>query len=138
MADTVRSVEYYYTHVPDKAGAGAKVMNAFKTAGVDLLVYTGFPEGEGQAQFDFVPADAAAFRTAARKAGIKLSRPKTAFLLQGDDRTGAVADVLSKLADARISITAMQAVAAGQGRYGAILWVKPRSVRKASEVLGAR
>ena len=35
------------------------------------------------------------------------------------------------------AITAMDAVAAGQGRYGAILWVKPRKVRKAAEILGA-
>lgn len=45
--------------------------------------------------------------------------PKVAFLLQGDDRVGAVADVLAKLADARINVVAMNAVAAGEGRFGA-------------------
>lgn len=138
MADTVQRVEYFTTSVPDRAGQGAKVMNALKAAGANLLVYHGFPEQEGQAQFDFVPSDKAAFRVAARKAKVKLNGPKVAFHLSGDDRIGAVADILAKLAEAKVNVTAMSAVAAGQGRFGAILWVKQRSVRKAAEVLGAK
>ena len=61
--------------------------------------------------------------------------PKTGFVIQGDDRTGAVAEVVSKLSEAKINITALQAVAAGAGRYGAILWVKPRDVNKAAKIL---
>ncbi len=86
---------------------------------------------------DFVPSDKDAFLAAARNAGIRLVGPKVAFLLQGDDHVGAVADVLAKLADARINVVAMNAVAAGEGRYGAILWVKPRKVRRAASILGA-
>jgi hypothetical protein len=44
---------------------------------------------------------------------------------------------VSKLADAGVNITALDAVAAGEGRYGAILWVKPAEVRKAAKALGA-
>jgi len=40
------------------------------------------------------------------------------------------------LAEAKINITAMEAVCAGQGRYGAIFWVKPRDVKKAVKALG--
>ncbi len=45
---------------------------------------------------------------------------------------------LDKLADARINVVATDAVTAGKGRYGAILWVKPKDVAKAARVLGAR
>ena len=62
---------------------------------------------------------------------------KTAFLLQGQDRPGVVAGIVSKLADAGVNITALDAVAAGGGRCGAILWVKPAQVRKAAKALGA-
>ena len=136
MADTVQRVEYYYTLVPDQPGEGAGVLNALKTAGVNLLAYTGFPASATRAQLDFVPSDKDAFLAAARNAGIRLVGPKVAFLLQGDDRVGAVADVLAKLADARINVVAMDAVAAGEGRYGAILWVTPRNVRRAAILLG--
>jgi hypothetical protein len=137
MAETIQRVEYYQTLLPDKPGQGAKVMNALKEAGANLLVLHAFPESEGQAQADFVPSDKDAFRAAARKARVKVTGPKVAFLIQGDDRVGAVADVLAKLAEAKINVTALTAIASGQGRYGAVLWVKPRSVRKAAEVLGA-
>ena len=62
--------------------------------------------------------------------------PKVAFLIQGEDRVGAVAGVLTKLEQAQINVTAMQAIATGEGRYGAILWVKPRNIGKATQALG--
>jgi len=136
MAEVVRRVEYYYTEVPDRPGAGAKVLNALKAARVNLIVYTGFPTTRGRAQLDFVPSNERAFLAAARKAGIKLVGPKTAFLIQGDDRVGAVADIVSKFGQARVNIVAMNAIAAGKRRYGAILWVKPRNITKAAEILG--
>ena len=137
MANTVEQVEYYYTLVKDQPGEGTRVLNALKTAGVNLLAYTGFPASATRAQLDFVPSDKDAFLAAARNAGIRLVGPKVAFLLQGDDRVGAVADVLGKLAAARINVVAMNAVAAGEGRYGAILWVRPRNARRAASLLGA-
>lgn len=137
MADVVRLVEYYYTEVPDRPGAGGKVLAALKTGGVNLLACTGFPTGTRRAQLDFVPTDKRNFLAATKKAGVKLVGPKSAFLIQGDDRPGAVAEVLTKLAGARINVTAMNAIAAGKRQYGAILWVRPRNVRRAAEVLGA-
>jgi prephenate dehydratase len=136
MADTVKQVQYFYVEVADKPGEGARLLSLFKEAGVNLLAFSGFPKGR-RAQIDFIPADPAAFRTAARKAKLKLVGPKTGFLVQGEDRIGSVAEVMAKLADAKINVTACDAVAAGEGRYGAILWVKPPDVQKAARLLGA-
>jgi hypothetical protein len=137
MAGVVKRIEYYYTVVPDRAGAGAKILNALKAAHVNLLAFTGFPCGAGHAQLDFVPSSQRAFQAAARKAGIRLVGPKTAFMIQGQDRVGDVADITSKLAEAHINVTAVDAVAAGQRHYGAILWVKPLKVGQAAKILGA-
>ena len=136
MADIIRRIEYYYTEVPNRAGAGAKVLNVLKAGGVNLIGLNGFPTSARRAQLDFVPYDRDAFLRAAKKAGIKLVGPRVAFLIQGEDRVGAVADLLSKLGQARINVTAMQAIASGAGRYGAIIWVKPRNVGKAAQALG--
>jgi hypothetical protein len=136
MADTIRLVEYFYITTPQKPGVGAAVLNELRQAGVNLLGFSGFPSGRG-AQIDFVPEDAAAFRAAAKKAKWKVTGPKKAFLIAGDDRTGAVADVLGKLADAKINVTAVDAACAGAGRYGAILWVAPRDITRAARALGA-
>ncbi|MGE0683991.1 MAG: hypothetical protein AB7P69_24185 [Candidatus Binatia bacterium] len=136
MPDTVKQVQYFYTEVSDKPGEGARILTMLKEARVDLLAYSGFPKGR-RAQLDFIPADIAAFRTAARKAKLTLVGPKTGFLIQGEDRPGAVAELIAKLAEAKINVTACDAVAAGEGRYGAILWVKPQDVQRAARVLGA-
>ena len=136
MADTVQRVQYFYTEVPDKPGEGARVLSVLKEAGVNLLAFSGFPKGR-RAQIDFIPADQAALKAAARKAKVKLVGPKTGFLVQGDDRVGAVAEFMTKLSEAGINVTALDAVTAGAGRYGVILWVKPRDVNKAAKTLGA-
>jgi hypothetical protein len=132
----VQRIQYYYTEVPDRPGTGAKVLKALKAARVNLIAYNGFPTTRGRAQLVFVPSNGRAFLAAARKAGIKLVGPKTAFLVHGDDRVGVVADIVSKLGQARLNVVAMNAIAAGRRRYGAILWVKPRNVAKAAEILG--
>lgn len=133
----VRKVPYFKTMIPNRAGQGAKVLGALKDAGVNLLAVLGFPAGGG-AQLDLVPQNRAALTKAARKAGIRLSGPKPVFLVEGSDRPGAIADVLAKLAAARINVTAIAAARAGGGRYGGFLWVRSRDVGKAARVLRAR
>ena len=136
MSDTVRKVVYFKMSVPDKAGEGARVLGALRDAGVNLLAFTGFPRGR-RAQLDLVPEDAAAFQAAAKRAKLPLAGKKTGFLVQGDDRVGAVADCVGKLSAAGISITALNALSAGANRFGAILWVKSKDVAKAAKLLGA-
>ncbi|RPI00333.1 MAG: hypothetical protein EHM71_17510 [Zetaproteobacteria bacterium] len=136
MAETIRLIDYFYTEVPDKAGEAARILGQLRDAGVYLLVFSGFPKGR-KAQLDFVAPDVPAFKTAARKAKVKLVGPKKAFLIYGDDRVGVGAELLGKLADAKINITATQAIVAGGDRFGMILWVNARDVKKAAKVLGA-
>src|SRR5512139_3344707 len=136
MADVIKKVSYFAMDVVDKPGEAAKVITALSRAGVNFLAFSGFPRGR-RAQLDFIPEDVELFRKALSTAKLKVQSKKTGFLVQGDDRPGAVAEVLQKLADAAINVTAVDGVSAGAGRWGAILWVKPQSVVKAAKVLQA-
>jgi hypothetical protein len=136
MPDTIRKADYYYFTAPDKAGEGARIFGALRAAGVNLLAVHAFPSAR-KSQIDVVPADAVAFLAAAKSAGLKLSKPKTVFLIEGDDRVGALAPTLARLGAAGINVIAVSAIRTGSGRYGALLWVKPRDVMKAAETLGA-
>jgi hypothetical protein len=136
MSDIVRKVDYFYVVIPDKPGEGAKVLSALAAEGINLLAFSGFPSAR-KGQLDLVPEDSAAFKLAAKKLKLKLSPRKSGFLLQGDDRVGAMNETLNKLAGAKINITAMDAVSSGNGRYGAIFWVKPEAVSRAAKLLSA-
>jgi hypothetical protein len=134
MAETVRQIDYFYIEVSNRVGEGAKVLRAVKDAGVNLMAFSGFPSGR-KAQLDFFPADSAAFKQLAKANRWKVVGPKSGFLVQGDDRIGAVADLVGKLADAKIDVIAIDAVAVDE-RYGALCWVAPRSLKKAAAILG--
>ena len=138
MADRVKKASYCYPIVPNRAGQGARVLAEIESAGINLLAYSGFPAGGGRSQLDLVVDNVGPLRRVARQNGWRLSAVKKVFLIQGTDQVGAVHRHLQKLGDAGINVTAADAVSAGQGRYGMILWVKPRDFARAARVLGAR
>ena len=137
MADNVRLVSYFYTDCADSPGEAFRLLSTMKEGGVNLLAFSAFPDGKNRSQVDFIPENPDLFLKVAHKAGLTVSDKKQCFLIDGADRTGAVAEVLKRLADAKINVTAMDAVCSGGGRYGAILWVKPAALAAASTLLGA-
>ncbi|MBM3470090.1 MAG: hypothetical protein FJX73_04770 [Armatimonadetes bacterium] len=136
MSDAIRLVDYFYTEASDKPGEGARVLGHLKEAGVNLIGFHGFPKGR-RAQLVFLPSDPAAFKAAARKAKWKVVGPKKAFVIEGDDRVGALVEHFQRLAAAKVNVTASDAVSAGAGRFGAIFWVKARDVKRAAKALSA-
>lgn len=137
MPDTVRKVNAFSTSVPNQPGEAFKVLAALVSAGVNLLSCTGIARGR-RAQIDVVPDDTRKFMAAAKKAGLSFSPKRAGFLVQGEDRPGALADNLERLAARRINVTGIDGLSAGEGRWGAILWVDPKDVAQAGRVLHAK
>ena len=135
MADTIRIAEYFYVETPNTPGVGAAMLATLRDAGVNLIAFSGFPAGR-RSQIDFVPENAVAFRAAAKAAKWKVVGPKKAFLVSGSDRPGAVAELMGRLAAFKINVTAVDAVCASGGSFGAILWVAQRDVARAAKALG--
>ena len=134
MGDSVRKVAYFALDVQNKPGEGSRILSALSDAGVNLLAFSGFPSGR-KSQLDIIPEDANRFKKTVRLLKIKTRPQKFGFLIQGNDRKGAVAEILQKLSDKKINVTAIDAVSAGAGRYAAILWVKPKDLSKATKAL---
>ena len=137
MPDRVRRVPYWYFEVPDKPGEGAKLFDKLRDQKVNLLHFTAFPVGGGKSQVDVVPEDRAAFAEALKRTGLHAVGPREAFLVQGGDRAGAAAEVLRKLAGAKVNVTASNATVAQGGVFGMILWVAPADLAAAARALGA-
>jgi hypothetical protein len=136
MADSVRRVEYCYVTLPDMPGEGERVFSVLREARVNLLAVLGFPASGGRTQVDLVAEDPEALREAAESSGLTLSDTKHAFLIQGEDRLGAVEATLSKLAAAGVNVRADLAVSDGSGHFGMLLWVAPEEYEDAARALG--
>lgn len=137
MAETVRRIEYFYATVEDKPGEGRRLLEHLSEKGVNLLAFTAFPVGGGQSQLDFFPENAGLLQKAATDAGMSLVGPKRAFLIQGEDRIGALHEHHLRLSNAGINVYAANGVIDGSGRFGYILWVKPEDYEKTAQALGA-
>lgn len=112
------------------------MLATLRAASINLIGVSAFPEGARKSQLDLIPENSGALAQAAKTARLKLSRKKSGFLIQGEDRPGAVADLVNKLAQAKVNVTSVQAFCSGGGRYGGMLWVNASDVRKAAKALG--
>lgn len=136
-ADTVRKVAYFSIQAADKPGEAFRVLQVLVSARINLLACSGRPVGR-KAQIDVLPEDERKFKRAATRAGLEYAATKSGFLIQGEDRPGALAQNLRHLAKAGINVTGVDAMAAGKGRWSAIVWVASRDVERAGQVFGAK
>ena len=111
------------------------MLTLFKEAGVNFVGIWGYPAGKSKSRIDLVPVDAAALKKTAKQLKIDIGKKQTAFHITGEDRPGAVAEVLAKLAEKKINVYAAQALCAGNGRFGALVQVDPDDVKKAAKAL---
>ncbi len=137
MSDQIRTVDYFKITIADKSGTLGQLLAPLRDSGVNLLVVHAFPRNR-RTQVDVVPEDSSAFKSMAKSLKWKVANPKACFLVEGDDRPGALSDLTGRLGSAKINLTAATGVAAGAGRFGAILWVKARDVKKAAKVLNVQ
>jgi hypothetical protein len=135
--DQALRVEYFAITTDDKPGIGADLHKKLAKENVNLLAVLAFPAGTGQVQVDVVPENPEAFTKAVRKLNLTVSGPKGAFLVHGSDRAGALGEVLERLGTAGINVRATTAIGSGGNRYGALVWVNPADVEKATRALGA-
>ncbi len=135
MACTIRRVDYFYTTVADRPGVAYRLLSQLAELGVNLVAFTAVPIGPMRAQLTLFPADTARFMSAAQQANLPLDGPHGAFLVQGDDSLGALAEVHEKLADAGVNVYASSGVSDGRGSYGYVLYVRPEEYERAANAL---
>jgi hypothetical protein len=135
MAFTIRRVEYYYANVRDELGAAYRLLSQLAELGVDLLAFTAVPSGPALAQFTLVPTDTGKLLAQASMAGLPLDGPYHAFLVQGDDELGALANVHEQLVKAGVDIFASSGVSDGRGAFGYLVYVREDQFDRATAAL---
>lgn len=137
MPTTIRKVNYAYVTAASKPGEAARILEALRDANVNLLAFSGFPQGRNKAQIDLVTDDLDGLKAVAKRLKWKLSRVKRAFLVQGTDELGAAVPALARVAAAKINVVAADVISAGENRFGMLFWVAPRDYNRAAKVLEA-
>ncbi|HVY92066.1 MAG: hypothetical protein ACM336_13705 [Acidobacteriota bacterium] len=134
--DKVTQVGFYVGKVPNKVGEGARILEAVKDAKVNLVGFLGYPKSARIAEVIFIVDEKAAnLGPIAKKAGVTLDRKQKAFLVTGDDRPGAAAELAGKLAGAGINVVSLHGLAGGTGKFSALVCVASADSRKAARVL---
>ena len=136
MPDVIRRVEYFNTTVRDRPGEGYKLLAQMAEMGLNLLAFTAVPVGPSTTQLTLFPEDPAKLAAAAQRAGMTLDGPHSAFLVQGDDELGALAEIHQQLYRANVNIYASSGVTDGRGTFGYLIYVRPEDCNRAAQALG--
>lgn len=136
MAHTIRRAEYYYANIRDELGAAYRVLAQLADLGVGLFAFTAVPSGPNLAQFALFPEDPNKLAAEASAAQLELDGPYHAFLVQGDDELGALANVHEQLFRAGVDVYASSGVTDGRGAFGYVVYVREDQFEHAAEALG--
>ena len=137
MPNEIAQVSFYIGTIPHKVGEGARILNALKDAGMNLVGFLGYPKSARIAELVIVVDQKAPnLVPIARKAGLKLGKKQKAFLIGGEDRPGEMAALAAKLAAKGVNIVSVHGLCAA-GRYAALVVVPPADFRKAAKALAA-
>ena len=136
MAHTIRRVDYYYATIRDEIGAAYRVLAQLAELGVNLLAFTAVPSGPNLAQFALFPEDSNKLTAEANAAQLPLDGPYHAFLVQGDDELGALANVHEQLFRSGVDVYASAGVTDGRGAFGYVVYVREDQFEHAAQALG--
>jgi hypothetical protein len=135
MAYAIRRVEYFNTTVRDRPGEAYKLLAQLADLGLNLVAFTAVPVGPTHTQLTLFPEDAGKLHYVAKRAGFKLEGPHSAFLVQGDDELGALAEVHELLYRADVNVYASTGVTDGSGTFGYLIYVRPDDYDRAETAL---
>jgi hypothetical protein len=136
MAVSLRSAEYYYATVPDRPGQAAELLRLLKEGGVELLAFSIVPTGPTHTQLWIFPESPSHLLATTKRAGLVLTGPQAAILVQGDNELGALVEIHDRLAEANINVYAAAGVTDQGDGFGYLLYVRPEDFAPAARVLG--
>ena len=129
-------VTYFSIIAKDKAGELARVSARLMNAEVDCEGIWGFSIGMGTADILVIPRDVKHFKEVAEEANWNFSE-SSCFRIRGQDKTGALVDLLDEFAQAGFNLHAVDAMAMGKD-FSCYIWAKDQDIVPIAQLLGLR
>lgn len=104
--------------LPDRIGSLATAFAVLGDAGVNVRGHGGFPAWAGEGILHLTVDDPAAARSSLHKAGIEVRDERDVLVVPVDDRPGALAAVLGRIAEAGVNIDLTYSLADGAVAIG--------------------
>ena len=131
MSLEIKITEYYNTTIGDHAGEASKLLSVFAGVGISLLAFKAVPIEPGRTRFSLFPNDSVKMTEGAKKAGVVLEGPYSALWIQGDDESGALADIYDALSRVDIKVDESYGIADIKGGYGVVLFLRREDCERA-------
>jgi len=137
MMLNVRNTEYFSIRIKDSPENAYELLARLASEEVSLLAFSAVPFGPNHVELTIFPDRSDAFMQLAKKLGWVVTGPQHAFLVQGDDHLGALADIQRMLLEADVQIYAASGVTDGSGHFGYVIYFKDEDHERAARALGA-
>jgi hypothetical protein len=137
MALNVRSAEYFYIRIENSRERAYELLAQLASEEVSLLAFSAVPFGPNHVELTIFPDHSDTFIQLAQRQGWAVAGPQHAFLVQGDDQLGALADIQRMLLAADVEIYASSGVTDSSGRFGYVIYFKEADHERAARALGA-
>ena len=131
----VKRITVHSLEVEDKPGSLHKLLADAASANVDLLCFAAFSAGDGRGRVYVSAKYPESFKACASEAGIETT-DAAGFVVSGEDRVGAGAQMLKGLADANINGVAGAAMVC-DGQFQMLVVVDAADGDAAEKALGA-
>jgi hypothetical protein len=135
MKLNIRKVKYYTTIIKNVSGSEGALLRIFSRSGVNYLAFHSEALDSERIRFSIFPTEIELLVDVARNESIELDGPHTAIHIEGDDATGACADVFELLGKANISTQRAFGIADIKKAYGIVVSVDEKNCDKAIELL---
>lgn len=132
---SVRNVEYFYIRIQDSRDTAYTFLSELASMEVSLLAFSAVPFGPDHVELTIFPDRSDTFVHLAKKLGWQVTGPQHAFLVQGDDHLGALADIQRMLMEADIEIYASSGVTDGNGHFGYVIYFRESDHDRAARAL---
>ncbi|MGD1042771.1 MAG: hypothetical protein ABR913_06855 [Sedimentisphaerales bacterium] len=131
---SVKRIAVHCVDIEDKPGSLQKFLTQSSLSGVDYLCLSAFSCSDNRSRVYVSAKDPKSFEAFAKEAGIKITEA-TGFIVGGEDRAGAAANVLKGLAEKDIRGIAGAAMVC-DNRYHLFVVVNAKDADRAQKALG--